>query len=188
MHPLNSSSSSSRGMAVISLDLRSVFTCPKVRVLAEPQALTRWMACLPALLSWERRTVWPSMATTSPGSRSATPWLHSMKHSWNRSGIQAGEHVAEGVTGRDALGQIQKGAEPFLLALAEKLHLDPGVRAADDGANGDGDVVQQLVPLAPLNPRVLQFSKTLHDGRSPPFPHHSPIIPWSPIQRQAYHL
>ena len=81
--------------------------------------------------------------------------------------IQAGEHVAEGVTGRDAFGQIQKGkgAEPFLLALAEKLHLDPGVRAADDGANGDGDVVQQVVPLAPLNPRVLQFSKTLHDGR-----------------------
>ena len=110
--------------------------------------------------------------------------------------IQAGEHVAEGVTGRDALGQIQigqiqKGAEPFLLALAAKLHVDPGVRAADDGANGDGDVVQQLVPLAPVNPRVLQFPKTLHDGRSLPFPHHSPHhsqIPWPPIQRQAYHL
>ena len=90
MHPLNSSSSSSRGMAVISLDFRSVFTCPKVRVLAEPQALTRWMACLPALLSWERRTVWPSMATTSPGSRSATPWLHSIKHSWKHSWNRSG--------------------------------------------------------------------------------------------------
>ena len=30
------------------------FYCPRVRVLAAAQALTGWMACLPALLSWER--------------------------------------------------------------------------------------------------------------------------------------
>ena len=40
MHPLSSSNSSNRGMAVISLDFYSVATCPKVRVLAEAQALT----------------------------------------------------------------------------------------------------------------------------------------------------
>ena len=35
------------GMAVISLDLSSVLTCPGVRVFAEAQALTRWLACPP---------------------------------------------------------------------------------------------------------------------------------------------
>ena len=58
----------------------------RVRVLAEAQALTKWMAYLPTLLSWDRRTVLPSMATTSPGSNSATDRLQSMKHSWKRSG------------------------------------------------------------------------------------------------------
>ncbi len=56
--------------------------------------------------------------------------------------VQAGEHVAEGVVRRDAVGQIQEGAELFLLALAKHLHGNPGVRAADDGTNGDGDDVQ----------------------------------------------
>ena len=71
-------------MAVISLDCSSVFTYPKVKVLTEAQALTRSIACLPALVSWERRTVLPSMATTSPGSNSATDWLNYMKQSGSR--------------------------------------------------------------------------------------------------------
>ena len=55
-------------------------------MLTEAQALTKWMAPLPVPLSWERRTVLPSMATTSPGKRSATAWVHSTKHCWNCSG------------------------------------------------------------------------------------------------------
>ena len=45
-HPLSSSNSSSWGMAVISFDFSSVFTCPKVRVFAEAQPLTVFPACV----------------------------------------------------------------------------------------------------------------------------------------------
>ena len=69
-----------------SVDFSVVFTCPRVSVLAEAQALTRWMARWPALRSWERRTVLPSMATTSPGIRSDTAWVQAMQHCWNCSG------------------------------------------------------------------------------------------------------
>ena len=44
------------------------------------------MARLPALRSWERRTVLPSLATTSLGTRSDTAWVQAMQHCWNCSG------------------------------------------------------------------------------------------------------
>ena len=75
MHPFSSSICSNWGMAVISLDFSSVFTWPRVMELAEAQALTRWMARLPEWRSWQRRTVLPSMATTSPETRSDTAWV-----------------------------------------------------------------------------------------------------------------
>ena len=62
-HPF---SSSSRGMAVISLDLAAVLTGPRVRAFREAQALTRGSAPLTDGRSWERRAVLPSTATTSP--------------------------------------------------------------------------------------------------------------------------
>ena len=164
---------------------------PETTPLAEAQALTKWMACLPARLSWERRTVpsaslrtgLPSMATTSPGSRSATARLQSMKHSetlLEAVRVQAGEHVAESVVGGYSVGQVEEGAEPFLLAFAEHLHVDPRVGTADDGADGYGDDVQQLVPLAPVNPWILHASKTLHDPAAPPLLHHSLHPPTEP--------
>ena len=55
-------------MAMISLDFILTLTCPNVTALAETQALTKWMAYGPRERSWERRTVSPSMATTSPWS------------------------------------------------------------------------------------------------------------------------
>ena len=88
--------------------------------------------------------------------------------------VQPGENVAEGVVGGNAVGQVQKGAEPLLLALAEHLHVDPGIRAADYGADGDCHDVQQLVSLSPLYPRALQVLKTFHDRCTLPLHHHSP--------------
>ena len=67
-------------MEVISLDFSFVLTCLRVNVLAQAQALTRWIACLPALWSWERSTVLPHIATTSMGRRAATAWVHSTKY------------------------------------------------------------------------------------------------------------
>ena len=78
------------------------------------------------------------------------------------------------------MGQVQKGAEPLLLALAEHLHVNPRVGTADDRADGYGDDVQQLVPLAPVNPGILQSPKTLHDRHTPPLLHGSPHPPSQP--------
>ena len=77
--------------------------------------------------------------------------------------IQPGKHVAGSVAGGNAVGQVRKGADPFLLAPAEYLHLDPGIRAAKHGADGRGCDVRQLAPLASLHPRVRQVPKALHD-------------------------
>ena len=57
---------------------------------------------------------------------------------------------------------------------AEQGYVRPIVRPADGGTNGYGYNVQQLVPLTPLNPRVLYLTKILHYGCSLPFLHHSP--------------
>ena len=87
--------------------------------------------------------------------------------------VQSREHVAESVVGRDAVSEFQESAEPLLLALAEHLHVNPRIRTADNGADGYCDDVQQLVPLAPLYPRILQISEILHNRRTPPPLHNS---------------
>ena len=67
-------------------------------------------------------------------------------------GVQTGEHLAEGVVGRDAPRQFQEGPEPLLPAPSEHLDMHPGINAADGGANGYGYDVQQFVPLASFEP------------------------------------
>ena len=52
--------------------------------------------------------------------------------------------------------------------------MDPGVGAADGGADSYDDDVQQLVPLAAVYPGVLQGFKTVHDGWALPPLHNSP--------------
>ena len=47
--------------------------------------------------------------------------------------------------GRDPPGQFQEGLKPFQLAPAEEFHMDPGIGAADGGADGDGNNIHQLV-------------------------------------------
>ena len=55
--------------------------------------------------------------------------------------VQASKDIAEGVVGRDAVGQFQEGLKPGQLAPAEELDVDPGIGAAD----GDGQDVHQFV-------------------------------------------
>ena len=66
-------------MAVISLDFSPAGTCPSTRRFAVAQALTRWMGPRLLALSLLRRTVPPSMATTSSSTISATVPTHRMK-------------------------------------------------------------------------------------------------------------
>ena len=55
-----------------------------------------------------------------------------------------------------------------------RLHVNPGIRAADEGADGDGHDVRQPVPLAALYPGGFHFSKMLHDRCTLLCHHHSP--------------
>ena len=78
--------------------------------------------------------------------------------------------------GGNAVGQFQEGSQPLFLPLTKQSYVNPIVGPADDGTNGYGDDVQQLVPLTPLNPGVLNLSKVFHYGCPLPFLHHSPFF------------
>lgn len=60
-------------------------------------------------------------------------------------GVEGGEDPSEGVMGRNAVGQGEKGVEPLPLGLAELLHRHPLVGATDDRAQGDGEDVEELM-------------------------------------------
>ena len=47
--------------------------------------------------------------------------------------------------GWDATRQFQEGLKPGQLALAEEFDMDPGIGAADRGANGDDNDVHQMM-------------------------------------------
>lgn len=57
--------SSSSGMAVVLFAFASTAACPKTSQAVVAKAETRWSGALPALRSWLRREVLPSIATSS---------------------------------------------------------------------------------------------------------------------------
>src|SRR5437899_12832886 len=74
-----------KGMAVISFDFFSTATCAKTRRFSAAHALTICNAFFPFVLSWERRSVFPSMSIT-PSILSVRLWTHSKKHASNFTG------------------------------------------------------------------------------------------------------
>ena len=83
--------------------------------------------------------------------------------------IQAGKHAAERIVRGNAVGKLEKASKPVPLGQAELLDVDPTIRAANGGAQGDGHHVDQQVLLAPLDPRIGQIfkpCKNCHDART----------------------
>ena len=78
------------------------------------------------------------------------------------------------------LGFRWEGAEPLLLALAGCLHVHLGIHAADDRTNGNGDDVRQLMPLATVDPRVIQSPRTINYRCVLPLSHCSATHPNNP--------
>ena len=87
IQPFISSRFSNSGMAVISLDFSSVIICPSVTRFSDAQALTTWIADLLDDLSWERRKVLPSIATTCPFVTLQTDRIQFRKRSSNSFGF-----------------------------------------------------------------------------------------------------
>lgn len=76
-------------MAVISLLLSSVATCPSTRWLPWAQALTMWTAALAAAVSKERRRVLPSMAISRPPEACWRAFIQARKQASKPSGLMA---------------------------------------------------------------------------------------------------
>ena len=86
--------------------------------------------------------------------------------------IQPGEDVSEGIMGRDTVGQLQEGLEPLLFAVAEELDIHPVIGAADGATNGDGDDIQEFVPLGAVDPGVVQRREVFDYGCTCCLNHH----------------
>ena len=62
------------------------------------------------------------------------------------------------------VGQVEKPLQPIVSAVGEGFELLPIVTAADGGANGDDDDIQEEMPLTSLDARVAEFPKMFLDG------------------------
>ena len=69
-------------------------------------------------------------------------------------GVQAPEHPRKGVVRGDARGQAQEARKPVAVGLAELGHLHPVVCAADGGAQGDGEQIDEVVSARALHAGV----------------------------------
>ena len=80
-------------------------------------------------------------------------------------GVKPLEEAAVGVVTGDAVGQVQEGLEPVVLGLAEVLDVVPGVGPGDDGADGDGDDVEQFVEAGAVDAGVGQVGEVVGEGQ-----------------------
>src|ERR1039458_5358893 len=137
--PLNSSASSSFGMAVISLDFSSTLRCASTRPLLFAQAETICtMAFFPG--SEAPRSDLPSMATTSPAVNLAIDDTQATKPFSNASGSSAEKtrlNVSiERIVRRDTAGKSQKTLEPQVFGVTIVLDLVPTVATAQNRRYG----------------------------------------------------
>jgi len=94
--------------------------------------------------------------------------------------VQSGEDVSEGIMRGDAAWQLQEGLEPRLFTVTEELNIDPVISAADGATNGDGDYIQEFVPLGAVDPGVVQRREVFDYRRTCCLNHHYP----SPVPKR----
>jgi len=56
------------------------------------------------------------------------------------------KHAPEAIVRGNPMGQFQKGQQPRLLGLGERLHAGPAVGATEGRGDGDDNHLDQLVP------------------------------------------
>src|SRR3954469_25225017 len=149
MLPCRANWSSNAGMAVISLDLSATQRWPSTGPCALAQALTMCSGARSCLRSNERRSVLPSMATTSRSKPAASEAAQAVKQASNASGsisMKTRRNVScEGMP----FGSSRKGPQPSQLAATVERNVVPALGAGDHGADRDyQNVDQRMLDLA----------------------------------------
>jgi len=65
--------------------------------------------------------------------------------------------------GRNAVGQREKGIEPFPFRLAVRLHRHPFIGPADDRAQGNRQNIEELMALGMVNAGIGERREMLRD-------------------------
>ena len=81
---------------------------------------------------------------------------------FQRFGIDQPEHPREGVVRGDAVGQLQETRKPLLLGLAKFDDLGPMVCSSYDGAQRNGQYVQEVMALGACHARVWHFAQVVY--------------------------
>src|SRR5260221_7448076 len=81
---------------------------------------------------------------------------------------------------RDAVRQLEKLGQPSVAIRGKGFNIDPGIGAANDSTNGNGDDINQKMQFEMVTPWVTQVSEMLANSESPSV-HRSP--PWVPSER-----
>src|SRR3954467_15518685 len=153
--------SSSAGIAVISFDLPSTSRWPSTKPCSLAQALTRCNGPCARPRSKERRSVLPSIATTSRWKTSAKDWAQALKQASKASG-SISMKTRRKVSCEGMLGQGQEGLQPAQLVAAVERDVVPALGARDHRAHRDDqDIRQPMLDLAGTS-RIREGRKVLN--------------------------
>ena len=68
--------------------------------------------------------------------------------------IDASKDPAESIVRRDAVREFEEGFKPGILGFAKQFELVPAISAADRGADGDGENINELMTFCAVNARI----------------------------------
>ncbi len=151
-------------MAVISLDLASVATCPSHRPVGRR----------PCADQMQRRQTLGTVVGTAQrlavdgddltGDHRADRGHPGAETRLERFGRQQREDASEGIVPRDAVGQLKELPKPCLLRATELCDGHPAVDAGERRRNGDDHHVEQIVPAPQRIARVFHHAEVAHKG------------------------
>ena len=98
----------------------------------------------------------PSRETISPGDALAQALGPAQETVEKHAGLERGKEPVEGVVAGNAIAQAGKRFEPVVFGMAEVLPVIEALAAAQQGADGDGRDVDEIVIAAALDTRIGQ--------------------------------
>lgn len=150
-------------MAVISLDLASVDTCPSTTRLAVAQA--HRMQLRQPLAAIVRAAQRVAVDGDDLARNDLTDRLDPVaKTGLERLGLQQAEDTPEGIMRRDAIGQLQKLLQLRLFGTSKLRNPDPASGPAEGGGDRNHDHVEPIMTPLERAARVFKRRKMPHQG------------------------